>query len=92
MSAAPGHPAESVREFHDCPRCGWRVGWRDILGGAMLCDATIVVVGNESRDWGTSGPHFCRPQSGEAEALVALQAIVDSPAMTALIDGPKEAR
>lgn len=43
----------------ECIHCGRRVVWRDVLGGQMLCDVTIIVVDYERRDWGTSGPHFC---------------------------------
>lgn len=48
----------------DCPRCGGRVCLRDMLGTPMLCDVTIVVVGDERRDHGTSGPHWCPPHDG----------------------------
>lgn len=46
-------------DFHDCPNCGRRVIVIDRLGSNMLCDATVIVVGDERRDWGTSGPHQC---------------------------------
>lgn len=43
----------------DCPVCTQRVVFIDAFGHPMLCDVTILIFGDERRDWGTSGPHTC---------------------------------